>query len=662
MDILIRRVGDEASAEAAAIEQAVETDALGIGSAPEQDLRLDGADIAERHATITFVDGAAQLIGRRGCELRVEGRSVERCTLQPGTIVSIGAHRLEITAPPTGFDLAIEIAREVGAKGRAAGPPPASFRGTRLAETWLAPRTAAWLLSLSVLFLALAVPLVHHLLDARERDPLDGATRDAAGAVLDPETRSDAAVAEAATGGRDPVAARLGWPALLGGDRIWSSGPLHDAHAALESDCGACHERLFQRVTNTSCERCHADTTDHVTAAAATANAHFSEPMNGRCASCHEEHDEPSTLVDQGDRSCAACHDDPALADAEGPKVPVTAFGAGTHPDFDVTLARPPDYRAPTATGDTTAPSAAAVATSPPGLEATLAEPWTVERLPLAGAKESSGLRFNHAVHADGERMSGAGGDGQTDGLADGLADGPNDGLACADCHTPRADGEHFEAPDFETDCASSGCHSLELDPSFRIPHGRADVAVAAIEGFYLKNFGGPDAAPAAREPRRRRPDRRASADDARSDCDGSSFDCALALAERKVTQQFTRTGCVTCHVVVPVADVDAAVPFAIAPVRLVADVHPAARFDHDSHGVLIEPGGDGSPLLADAACGECHAATDSTLAEDLSMPGIDTCTACHDGPSRTGNVPLGCVDCHEYHPASSMLDAGRDS
>ena len=80
-----------------------------------------------------------------------------------------------------------------------------------------------------------------------------------------------------------------------------------------------------------------------------------------------------------------------------------------------------------------------------------------------------------------------------------------------------------------------------------------------------------------------------------------------------------------------------------------------------DSHGVLIAPG-DGRAVTDDAACVHCHEADVSVRADDVMMPPIDNCTACHDGPSRVANVPLGCVDCHEYHPASSPLPTGKDS
>jgi len=610
MDILIRRSEKLPSGDVTTLEQALENATLDIGSALDQPLRLADESVAERHASITLSGGRIQLACRRDCSVSLDGQPVRKATLAPGDVLLVGDHRLTIVSPPTGFDLAVEVSRE----GKS-GAPPASFRRTRLTDTWLAPRATAWVLSLAVLLLALAAPLAHHLLERRAPVETAAVTNGSE------EEQAIAAVADAALNEPDDSA---GWLGLLG-DSLWSSGPLHDSHAALEDDCGACHEKLFQRVTNASCERCHAGTVDHVSARAAERNAHLSPIMNGRCASCHREHDEPSTLVNRSSALCTDCHANGALSDGHETMAPVTAFGTDTHPGFDVTLPRPPRE---------------------PGGE------WTFETLPLVGASESSGLRFDHAAHADGEVM--------------GRADGQ--GLGCADCHVARSDGEHFEPVAFETNCATSGCHQLELDRNHRIPHGMPDVAVAAIEGFYLREFGHPDAERTAAFgiDRRRRPGRGTS-DDERFDCDASNFDCALGLAARKVEQQFTRTGCVTCHLVEssgePAGDTPDSVtlPFVVAPVRLADDFHPAARFDHDSHGVLVPPGG-GRAATEDRACLHCHEADASTRSEDLLMPEIDTCTDCHDGLSRTANVPLGCVDCHGYHPASSPFRTGKDS
>ena len=612
MDILIRRRDEGASGgDAAGVERAHEGATLAVGSALDQDLRLVDEAVAERHATISLAGGAVQLACRRDCSVVVGGETVRKATLADGDVVLLGGHRITVVPAPTGFDLALEVSRE-----KAKGAAPASFRRTRLADTWLAPRAIAWTLSIAVLLAGLAAPLAHHFLETDETVTAVAMDADEA-----ERTAAGAAVADAALNPPDEAG---GWLSLLG-DGIWSSGPLHDSHAALEDDCGACHEKLFQRVTNASCEACHADTEDHVETASVEINAHLSLTMNGRCASCHEEHNEPSVLVDTRSSVCTDCHANDALADAHGEAMaPVTAFGTGTHPGFDVTLPRPP---------------------AAPG------EDWTLETLPLADATESSGLVFNHAYHADGERIGRAAGEG----------------LACADCHVASSDGEHYEPVAFEANCASSGCHQLELDEDHRIPHGQPDIAVAAIEGFYLRKFGDPDVDLAALDPdRRRRPGRGAPKVD-RLDCGGTNFECALELAERKVEQQFTRTGCVTCHLVessgeyVAGADNGGTLPFIVAPVRLADDFHPEARFDHDSHGVLVEPG-DSRAVTGDAACIHCHEADVSTSAEDLMMPAIDNCTACHDGLTRTANVPLECVDCHEYHPASSSFRSGKDS
>lgn len=614
MDILIRRAGDGSGGQAALVERAIETDSLSVGSAIEQDLHLNDPGIAEQHAVISQSGELCEIACRRGQSLLHNGTSTRKATLSPGDVVLIGDHRLDISEPPAGFDLALNITHESHASAAAT-----VFRRTRLADTWLAPRAAAWVMSLAVLAICLAFPLAHYY------------TQDAESA---PQSMADSG----------PASTLQSW---LMSDRLWSSGPLHEAHAALEDNCGACHVKLFQQVTDASCENCHEDTLDHVSADAVQANAHLTLPMNSRCAGCHKEHNEPvSTLIDDSNQVCTDCHSIDELSNPSGLMDAVVSFGTGTHPNFDVSVLRRLESLDTTtgSVGGSTDDSA-----STPVMDVAtgrMSATWIRKKEPLSQANESSGLLFNHEVHANVDKVS------QPGGAA----------LECGDCHTLSNDKEHFEEIAFEANCATSGCHQLELDQTNRIPHAEPAIAVTAIEGYYLKKFGNPDAeAQAPIVQRRRRPDQGAGDDgafDERFDCVGSSYECALAYADRKVAQQFTKTGCITCHVI---EETDAALSFAVVPVKLNDDYHPAARFDHGSHKVLIEPGKK-TAVRGDAACIDCHRADVSIRSEELMMPGIDNCTRCHNGPERVANVPLGCVDCHQHHPASSSLSLGKES
>jgi predicted CXXCH cytochrome family protein len=357
---------------------------------------------------------------------------------------------------------------------------------------------------------------------------------------------------------------------------------------------------LFQKVTDESCEACHGDTQDHINAVAA--NQHLPIDINGRCASCHREHNEPvSSLVITSNDLCVDCHAPHELQTDSDSLERIAGFGAGTHAPFQVSLLWPPE-----------------------GGSYDTADEWSINRVPLVGSVEESQLKFNHEVHYDD-------GDGS---------------FACADCHVLSVDGEHFDSISYETNCANSGCHELKLDPRNRLPHGQPDVTVAAIEGYYLRKFGNPDKPDTVADVERRR--RLDQLGNALEKCTDSAYECALEQAARKIDQQFNTTGCITCHTIDDVGG-EVLDRFQVAVVKLNKDYLANARFDHAAHGVLVEPGSDDS-YTGDASCVYCHDAPTSSTSKDILIPTIDNCTTCHNGPERALNVPLGCTDCHAYH------------
>ena len=54
-----------------------------------------------------------------------------------------------------------------------------------------------------------------------------------------------------------------------------------------------------------------------------------------RCATCHREHNEPSSfLVNSSDAMCVDCHGDPKHSFGQMHVDPVSGFSAGHHPEF----------------------------------------------------------------------------------------------------------------------------------------------------------------------------------------------------------------------------------------------------------------------------------------------------------------------------------------
>jgi DnaJ-class molecular chaperone len=65
------------------------------------------------------------------------------------------------------------------------------------------------------------------------------------------------------------------------------------------------------------------------------------------------------------------------------------------------------------------------------------------------------------------------------------------------------------------------------------------------------------------------------------------------------------------------------------------------AHFTHDAH--------------AWQKCDDCHTEQGSAIAEDLSLPTIESCRQCHGGVNSPGRLQSTCVDCHRFHEASKL-------
>lgn len=584
MDVLIRKT--DAQGTSIAGDRSLSVNTITIGKEPSQDIRMAGAGVLAQHAVLKSSGNSVQLVCVKGAFATVGGVENTKFDLNEGDIVELGDNKLKIVQAPAGFDVALEVF-----SGQPDLDSISEAYKTDLTQTWLGPRKIAWLLVLLTLVTALLLPLTYYFINSG-----------------DEQSNSLAA--------RFPVT-----------DAVWTSGPLHAAHSVLEDNCSACHQKLFQKVTNASCENCHSSVNDHIVNV--EDNLHTGIEMNGKCSSCHKEHNEPvSTLVIRESQLCTDCHANTELtasSDRAGSNMlgMVSDFAMDSHAEFTVSLTMPPED-----------------GKFDPDRE------WQQVRVPLEGSSENSQLIYNHKAHYD----------------SDNVVDARGEPIACSYCHVQSSDGEHFEAMEFEKNCANSGCHDLSVTASFRLPHGYPDITVSAIEGFYLKELGvendGQEAESAREVSKRRR--LIGQEDDDRFECDGDAFDCALEAADRKIEQQFSKTGCVTCHLIADNGATENRNRFAVGVVKLTEDYHPGAYFDHVSHGVMVDPNNNDS-ISGDAACLYCHDAANSEKSNDILMPAMDNCTDCHNGPTRVNNVPLGCVSCHSYHPSGMPEAQGID-
>ncbi len=238
----------------------------------------------------------------------------------------------------------------------------------------------------------------------------------------------------------------------------------------------------------------------------------------------------------------------------------------------------------------------------------------------LLQAADESNLQFDHAVHLD------AAGIVTPDGRRV---------VECAECHVPEPGGARMLPVSMVEHC--SNCHTLAFDPddpSREVPHGDpADVVQALIEYYSARLLG---ADPDAVQQRVRRPGQALS----RTDRDRAAAEArvqALDVAE----DLFERRACSNCHVVTRL-DGESDVPWQVSPVHLTESFLPRATFSHAAHRTEV------------TSCDGCHNASASSSADDLLIPGIESCRDCHGSGIASRNTaaqtPSTCIMCHSFH------------
>lgn len=550
MQILLRELisGSAGTQGAVYRDREVDVPAVVLGSAIDATVQLYGETVAGRHATLTPSGDGFDVRCARDASVLIDGVATTQGRLQAGQTLELAGARVRVGRAPAGFAGALEIEpqKEVS---------PAAFEAAfsaDLEQTRLSRRGPAWIIGIGVLLIGLIVPWFVDF---------DG---------------------------------QPWWTS----DDVWSSGPLLPAHAvAVGDDCGACHEKPFQRVPDTACTDCHRDVADH---APEPLNAHVGLD-DVRCASCHKEHNTPPHISITADALCTDCHAEPDWPDNR--LSAVAGFTEANHAAFQVDLLT--STHEPRGTG--------------------FAYSWAWQTSPLHDAVDPSNLKYPHDVHLD---------PGKVQSLTTGAA------LQCADCHTLQADGEHFAPIRMEQHCRD--CHDLKFDrtaPDRELPHANPSEALLVMEGHYMRLYADPTADLPKRD-RRRLPDRARDAER----CDGPAYVCARERTAREAETQFTVRGCVTCHQVAVHETDDLLGRYQVAPVKLTPDFYRTARFDHSAHLTQRD-------ARADDACLTCHAADTSTASTDVLMPDIQQCVTCHGDRAQRDLIPVDCVDCHSFHP-----------
>lgn len=546
-------------------DDTVEADTITIGRSLDQDIVLPGSDLGLRHARLSLRNGKVELSSVANNEIFVNEQSIVQKRLELGDIVKIGQHAFTVISPPSGFDVAIELR---SAQVLNEQPDYEASYQTSLSQTRLNKRRLSWLLGLIFLLTGLVIPfLVGQFIDEKS--------------VIGKWLVSDA---------------------------FWISGPLVKAHqSVLDHKCTTCHETPFRMVRNTACDDCHKTVTRH------TRLEHpFAKDLDQRrCATCHKEHNEPGTIIDNDQSDCAACH---ATLDQKltGRKTLMDVHDFDeSHPDFTLTLLVENQQRS----ADTDSA-------------------WIMQREVVSDKTkliEKSNLKFNHKLHMDSKGVETPSGDRRR--------------MVCKDCHQLDAAGMHNKPINMKDHCEE--CHKLSFDPragDFMLPHGSVRQVVYVMQGFYQDNQmmkSGSTAALASQQGRVvRRPGQRLNMlKEITSNDPRQRMENALA-------EIFERTTCVICHAVSK--DAAANPPWIIKPVKLNNDWMPKATFNHQSH--------------AFKKCDTCHASEASERSEDILMPAIKICRDCHTDRGGDGKLASPCIECHRYHvPGNLGLYASND-
>lgn len=550
---------------------------LTIGRDPSCDIHLPDLAVTLQHATIRETrPGFAEVSAVAGLPFDVDGRQTERAEMDAakGANIRIGSHMLAVSRGEGEEAGAIILSVErVGAISDASDAKDEQ-KVFSLAGSLPGKRVMAWTLGLLVLFACLAWPMASFFSNGYAR------------------------------AGEDR-------PEAFHADEMWSSGKLSLAHATLENNCKACHQQPGVAVRDDSCTACHTQVHDHADprrlAAAmgrpgigrqfqiAVSDA-FNRPQ-GRCATCHIEHQGRTTMPVTPQKFCADCHADITKRLSDTKLLNAWDFGKPQgHPQFRPAIM------------------------SNPGPNP------TVQRLSLdARPLEDNGLKFPHDIHLS-----------TTNGIAR-MAEtkGLGRSLVCASCHVPDASGARFQPVRMEKNCQM--CHDLafdKVDDTFRtLRHGDTRQVVAELRAFY--RAGGP-VRPIALEGMRRRP-----GDFATHGLGAGAYGRGADAAIRAV---FSQGGaCFDCHTINRTGP-DA---FAVVPVRLPQRYMTKGWFDHKAHET--------------ESCESCHAAKTSHTAADVLLPKIESCQRCHGGEDSAKRVPSSCAMCHDYHVSALAPMAGRD-
>ncbi len=379
---------------------------LTIGRASDQHVQINEPQVELYHATISLrQDGQLYVQSLTSSDIQINGESHRTKQLTPGDSILIGSVTITIEQPRVDHPAVVTIDRPVDANKYNLE----SLHYTTLSQAGLSKYFWSCMLAVSIMLLFFVIPV---------------------SGLFSP-----------------PVKQLLRENMLLPDDGLWVTGPLHRSHQIIGKDCNACHTTPFKMVQNQQCIECHSDIQHHVDVASHDVD-HFHE---NRCAHCHREHNEPSSLVQRDQRFCVDCHQNLEKLKNDTELADVSDFGSD-HPEFSLTLLKPFFEETQTRW-----------------------EAVRIERDSLATIREESYLQFSHKEHLNPKGIRSPDGDKL---------------LECQDCHRPNTSGHQMLPIKMKNHCGD--CHKLDLDEnnlSKQVPHGDLNALFDTLKEYFSRQY-----------------------------------------------------------------------------------------------------------------------------------------------------------------------------
>ncbi len=207
--------------------------------------------------------------------------------------------------------------------------------------------------------------------------------------------------------------------------------------------------------------------------------------------------------------------------------------------------------------------------------------------------------------------------------------------LQCSDCHAVNPRTQEIEPISFEKNCRS--CHSLEFDPRFpgvEVPHGDQARISEFLSSHYSKLLLQPQEQAKVAELNRIKPGMKSEA----QIYNRATLQLLEDTVEHAEDVLYRKTGCQLCHLNADQKNSTTNLgAFEVQAPNIPSTWLPHAKFSHQPH--------------LSIKCQDCHGeALKSKNTEDILLPKIDSCHACHADPGVNGKLDSACVECHSYH------------